>query len=577
MRTAPTLDAAPGAVLATVWDFPLEPFPDPGPSSPSSRTTPSPDPAPGAGRPPDRSPGPGPSSRSEPEDHPSPDPVPFQLLPPCPFAGPSRKRRKRAKGGRPPDRSPGPEGGMRTAPTLDAVPGASQTPFREQARPRARPRPPGPSRSKPGPGPGPGSAFSRRSEGPPTLAIHEYAVRSYTTTTYGDSDQKEERFRTSRAAKYQLREKGTWPYSIVPRCHKCGRVPAWRKDGEGSRREVPGINITEEDVRAYWSGIMACGAIWSCPVCSAKIRHQRALEANEAMKNWVSQRKLCRRSVVFLTLTMPHDSTDDLPCLIGTIKHAFRKLFNGRPWRRDRERFRIRAWVRVWDITHGKNGWHPHLHIALFVEGNPTPEELTALEDEWYRRWAEAVVEKGFRAPSREHGIHLEKARDTEQVSAYLMKIEGEESGVPLAQELTRGDLKTGKGRTPFGILQDFIDTGDLQDLALFKAYERATKGQHFSRWSKGAKELLGIQDLSDQELVEKEVGGTLVYTPTPDEFHAVVRTPGGLAKALRIAETEGKEAVQAYLAGLVPGWKRTRKKVWKEAKKKHRAAAAKR
>lgn len=399
------------------------------------------------------------------------------------------------------------------------------------------------------------------------LANHEKAVRPGNTGPNGAKnppEQAEERYRKSRDARYRLREKGTWEFSLMRRCQWCGKVSAIKRKGGAIRRETPEVRMA--DGRAYWSGVMRCGSVWSCPVCSVKIRHGRALEAESAMRNWISTRKTLARSVLFLTLTMPHDSTDDLPHLISTIKHAFSRLFSGRPWRRDRDRFRIRAWLRVWDITHGKNGWHPHLHIALFVAGNPPPDELEALAEEWHSRWAEAVTQQGFRTPSRANGIHLEKARNVEQVSQYLLKVKGEDTGASLALELARGDLKVGKGRTPFQILQDFIDAGDLRDLDLFKDYEKAAKGQHFSRWSNGARELLGILDLSDQELSDMEVGGVRIFRPSPDQFHAIVRTPGALAKVLTLIEAQDENALNAYLTRILTAWHRGRRRGFEDS-----------
>lgn len=414
-------------------------------------------------------------------------------------------------------------------------------------------------------------------DGSTPLANHEKAVRFCETRTHeaqGGDRAREEAYRERRRERYRLRERGTWEFSQVRRCQWCGRVSAIKRKGGAVQRGTPEVRMA--DGRAYWSGVMRCGSVWSCPVCSAKIRHGRTLEADSAMRKWISTRKVLPRSVLFLTLTMPHDATDDLPHLISTIKHAFSRLFSGRPWRRDRERFRIRAWLRVWDITHGKNGWHPHLHIALFVAGNPSPDELEALEHEWYRRWAEAVTEKGFRAPSRAHGIHLEKARHADQVSKYLLRVKGEDSGARLALELARGDLKVGKGRTPFQVLRDFIDSGDLRDLNLFKDYEKATKGQHFSRWSNGARKLLGILDLSDQELSDAEVGGAVVFRPSPDQFLAIVRTPGALGRVLRLVESQEEVALNAFLSRLVTTWNRGRRRTLEgrqEAEPKERAA----
>ena len=148
-----------------------------------------------------------------------------------------------------------------------------------------------------------------------------------------------------------------------------------------------------------------------------------------------------------------------------------------------------------------------------------------------------------------------------QDLAGYLLKVQGEETGVSLAMELTRGDLKQGRGRSPFQILQAFADTGNVADLELFHEWVKATKGKHFTRWSDGARETLAVDELADQDLVEKEVGGVAIYCPRPDEWHALTGTPGALCEALRVAEIGGGVAVPAYAAAVLEKWRNRRRR----------------
>lgn len=353
--------------------------------------------------------------------------------------------------------------------------------------------------------------------------------------------------RVRRQRRYALREV-SWEHSSIRRGRMCGRVRARRAGGAD---QVPEIRAIEGD-GCYWAGVARCGSVWACPVCSPKIRHERSLEVEAGMHAWLA----AGNSIVFLTLTMPHDFGESCEALMDTIGKSFSAVFSGRPYKRDRDRFGIVHHFRAWDATHGDNGWHPHIHAALFIQGHLDQARLGELEDALFVRWAGSVTARGHRRPTKEHGIHLEEARQAHALAGYLLKVRGEETGASLAMELTRGDLKRGRGRAPFEILQGFKDTGDESDLELFHEWEKATKGKHFSRWSDGAREALRLDELEDQDLVEKEVGGITIYRPTPEEWHALTATPGGLCRALLIAERGGGQAVASYAAGLRKRWR---------------------
>ena len=139
----------------------------------------------------------------------------------------------------------------------------------------------------------------------------------------------------------------------------------------------------------------------------------------------------------------------------------------------------------------------------------------------------------------------------------------GEDTGARLALELTRGDLKQGGGRTPFQILGDFGETGDVADLRRFQEWVRATKGQHFARWSNGAKNGLRLTVRTDDEIVAEEVGGETVYVFGPEEWAATCKTPGAQGRVLRAAEDGGARAVRDLLSGFVAAYRRRRSVGW--------------
>ena len=348
-----------------------------------------------------------------------------------------------------------------------------------------------------------------------------------------------------RRKRYDQRE-ALWQFSTLARVNRCGRVRA-------SNATSPEVRVA--DGHAHFSGLMLCGSVWSCPVCSAKIRHERAQELEHALGRWMELHP--QGSVLLLTLTIPHDRGEALEPLMDTIKHAWRRVMSGGAWSRDKASAGIQHYVRAWDATHGGNGWHPHLHAVLFLDREPSPDELERLESRLHERWARACTEREHREPSREHGTKLELARSPADLARYVAKVAGEDGRLSgTALEVARGDLKQGKagGRTPWEILESFTRTGDCDDLSLWREWEQSTLGRQWMRWSAGLKDLFQLADRNDQEITEEEQGGEVVYRFQVEEWLAVCGERGGQARILELAESGGTAAVASYVDTLLRG-----------------------
>jgi hypothetical protein len=303
------------------------------------------------------------------------------------------------------------------------------------------------------------------------------------------------------------------------------------------------VSITSNAGVAHYAGLVTCGSIWACPVCSAKIRNHRAEEISAAAARW----DLAGNSVYMVTLTAPHDLGMRLNALLPVIADSFRAVISGRPWRRIRTMVRISGTIRSVEVTHGANGWHPHLHVLVFIEGDPGAEGLAAMVLHFREKWKRAIVKAGYREPDEVHGVVVERCMSAAEAGAYIAKTQ---DGKAPGNELARADLKSGRNghRTPFQILEDFRWTGDAEDLALWHAYERATKGHQAITWSKGLRHLLAARERKDEEIAAEEVGGEVIVRITTDIWRDVVRVPGLPAYLLDEAERGGADAVQAAL-----------------------------
>lgn len=99
---------------------------------------------------------------------------------------------------------------------------------------------------------------------------------------------------------------------------------------------------------------MTCGSVWECPICSAHVSERRADEIRSAMV----RNSGAGGSAAFATFTVSHLSNDGLEELLAGFLAAFRRLTSKPSYARLRRRYGVLGYVRVLEVTHGRNGWH---------------------------------------------------------------------------------------------------------------------------------------------------------------------------------------------------------------------------
>lgn len=290
-------------------------------------------------------------------------------------------------------------------------------------------------------------------------------------------------------------------------CHR------WLAAGSGSAQ------IEWTPGKARWGGLQNSGSVWASPVAAVRISRLRAREVESAVETW--KKKDPKHSVEFLTLTLRHSKNQSLKEIWDTISYAWRGITQGAAWRGgarnigDKERFGITHWLRSTEVTLGKNGWHVHCHVLLFLKNSLEKKDRESLESRLFERWSKAAIRKGFRSPTRERGIRIEEAvkrGDAGAMGAYMAK--GSVSSI--GQEIARGQQKIARSgsRTPFQILADLGNRSSetwSQDFGLWREWEKISLGRRQMGWSKGAKSDLGILALKDEEILAKDDQESLV------------------------------------------------------------------
>lgn len=305
-----------------------------------------------------------------------------------------------------------------------------------------------------------------------------------------------------RAERYSLKAvvDGMYPRSRLSACHK-NRLPGHQ------------IKILTDDLlkRAHYAGAMQCGSVWACPLCAAKITERRRAELSGAMvvakaKGWFPY---------LATFTTPHKFGDDCKLLVDRQQKAWRAMLQSRRYQKLRKLMGVMGHIRALEVTHGVNGFHPHMHVLVFLNENWVPGSVEKL---MCPVWQDACERVGLERPSESHGCRVD---DGSWAERYATKW-------GLEDEITRGHQKTSrgeKGTTPWGLLRDIRETDSQESRELFRAYLEAFKGRRQLYWSTGLREALGVEDKTDQELVEAQVEhASLLAEITLDQWRFIYR-----------------------------------------------------
>lgn len=365
-----------------------------------------------------------------------------------------------------------------------------------------------------------------------------------------------------------------WEVTQYDRLKGCHR---WLAKGAGgaSLRWV-------EHGHAIWGNVQTSSSVWASPLSAASISKTRSKQVAKALETWFEQDE--QHSVEFLTLTLAHNRGQSLKEIWDTLMYAWRGVTGTASWRGgaryegDKNRFGIVHWLRTVETTHGKNGWHVHIHCLLFLDKTLTQDQRETMEGRFYERWKRAAKRKGFKAPTRERGVKIEQAlreKSASELGSYMVKGALSSIADTLSREMMSGQVakqaRSEDNRTPFQILDSIRRSGDFSsknpDVQIWREWERSSLGRRQMAWSKAAKQVLGVLELEDdeaEELSEKTTLGYEVAQVDFDEWNRQQRNGQKLrddlvkraeiAEYIAIAKTPGeahrltREILSAYL-----------------------------
>lgn len=294
---------------------------------------------------------------------------------------------------------------------------------------------------------------------------------------------------------------------------------------QGHRATVDVLHSPRSGSCSY-AGLQTCSSVWACPVCAAKISERRREELKRAVTLWEAQGGF----VSLLTLTHAHTRADSLSSLLKGQQSALHRFFASRAGVVAMSSLGRVGHIRAWEVTTGRSrvqshGWHPHFHILLFLRDRPAIP-LSVHQDRLFDVWLNACRLAGLSLPSRAHGVSLQ---DGAEASAYVAKMGLESDRVAswsIEHEMTKGHIKRSRdGETPFDLLRACLAGQDLPAARLYREFVQAFKGKRQLVYSRGLKDLLGLDVFTDEEIAARHDEDAYVLASlTPEQWRAVKR-----------------------------------------------------
>lgn len=330
-------------------------------------------------------------------------------------------------------------------------------------------------------------------------------------------------FRTpqqARAERYALKSvvNRLFPTSETAKCCRA-RIPY---------RSVS-VCVSPEFHKAHYAGLRRCGSVWLDPVCASKIAERRRAELSAA----VATAKAMGWKVYLMTCTVPHGLGDDIRSMLDQMLKAWRKMTDDRKGKELRKLLAVEGTIRASEVTDGiENGFHPHFHVLIFSSAGFSPESFQA---GFLPLWQDACGKAGLPCPSDEHGLRVD---DGSRAEHYVTKWGLEDEMVRGHTKAARGD----KGMTPWDLLRDILKNRSQRSEERFKLYAEAFKGRRQLYWSNGLKAKLGVEEVTDEELVAIEEESAYVLAElTEDQWRAVLAT-NSEAALLDVAESNPQD-----------------------------------
>jgi len=252
---------------------------------------------------------------------------------------------------------------------------------------------------------------------------------------------------------------------------------------------------------AVMTNRVVCGNSYICPWCAPAKRELLAGYIQRLLLSWATDGK----QLAMMVLTARHTRSEAFADVFKDIRKCETKIT---------QRLTLRGveFVRVGDLTVGKNGFHPHSNILVAA---PAGSDLAALRKEILKLWERSAKLEGRYVNVRDACRFIRLTCN----DGHFTGISEYVAGVPhsshtfsehwsVGREFSRLDLKVmSRGRTPFELL-DSNYNGDWKLWCEIAAVLKGARLFGLSAATKKRSKALGLdfKTIDDEPLVDEDV-----------------------------------------------------------------------
>jgi len=299
------------------------------------------------------------------------------------------------------------------------------------------------------------------------------------------------------------------------RCIICRRFKIPNKNAE--------VLYNDKYGRAFYGGLMTCGLNWICPICGPKIAERRGAELVEGVNNF-------HGGLVMFTLTMRHQKTDLLKQNINIISNAYRLLTHGKAWQNFKTYYGLAGMVSNLEIKWGPiNGWNPHKHLLGFFTYPVSEYEISEMTKSLQDRFHKAIIKYGGSGIAEIELSSKSVVTNAEIVAEYVAKWDCMPYGRnwSIEAEMTQSHKKHNGHFTYYQLLELYsITQGEQKQFyyKLLQEYQQATKGEKSLVYSRGLRQLLGLNcEQTDYEIATEKKEDARKLITISDEIWRLV------------------------------------------------------
>ena len=264
------------------------------------------------------------------------------------------------------------------------------------------------------------------------------------------------------------------------------------------------ISYSPSRQRAIVDNVMVCSDIWTCPICASRISELRRIELEQGVNTHLER----GGGVLMISFALQHFAGEALADSLDGLLNAYSSFWRNRQGRTLAAELKIAGRVRALEVTVGENGWHPHLHVLVFLKDKwLSPAKMAEIQGRAGLLWQHHLEKRG-RWADLEHGLDIRWG--DKAVADYVSKFGKSDYRPPEesktwneTHELTKSHLKRSKkdGYTPINLLS-MSAFGDEWATAKWLEYAQTMKGRRQLEWSNGLRELLNLgEEKTDEEL----------------------------------------------------------------------------